>query len=203
MTANIHPDTGIAYGYIRADNLHPYILDTITYDIGTDVHYKEALEEFCRDPENRRDSFGHFLSRDAVEQRFADNYLPDEPVYEGEYQGVRYRTSWLGGAQHVWIFSSPVIWNCKPCSICVPNAGNLDQAGEGGYEAYGVPASWLDGGFLEDRMLALDARIVTDDPHRWDCRGNLSERFLSHDSMLENFFEKHVYSKKGVSHAVS
>ena len=40
----------------------------------------------------------------------------DEPIIEGECEGVKYRTSWLGGALHFFIFESPVIAKCRPCS---------------------------------------------------------------------------------------
>lgn len=88
----------------------------------------------------------------AWEQAFNDNYQPDEPVHEGEIvipqQGnhaegwVKYRTSWLGGALHVWIFDSPhVTQQARRASPCVPNAGILDTL-DGDVLAYDVPADW-------------------------------------------------------------
>ncbi len=65
----------------------------------------------------------------------------DEPIVEGTNDGVHWRTSWLGGALNLFIFDSPVIVKCALCSICVPNAGNLDSLGD--YETYGVPVEWL------------------------------------------------------------
>ena len=39
---NINPDTGIHYGYISARSIHPDILDTIMYSVGTDLSFNEA-----------------------------------------------------------------------------------------------------------------------------------------------------------------
>lgn len=55
---------------------------------------------------------------------------------------VHYRTSWLGGALHVWIFLSPFTTDkARRASPCVPNAGILDKL-DGSVTAYDVPADW-------------------------------------------------------------
>ena len=69
----------------------------------------------------------------------------DEEVYEGETEGVKYRVTWLGGAQIVLIFESPVVTRAYECSPCIPGAGDLDSpALDLGVECYGVPTDWLD-----------------------------------------------------------
>lgn len=172
MTANINPDTGIAYGYISADSLHPDIVNDLQMD-GTDVYYADALEEAqreaARDDEvqaemvdtghvtkaqwERADEDERFSATLAWvkdnweggrrEREFNDNYQPDEPVHEGTKDGVRYRTSWLGGALNVWVFESPHITHTAGrASPCVPNAGILDT--EGDVTAYDVPPDWRD-----------------------------------------------------------
>lgn len=178
MTANINPDTGIAYGYISANQMDPDTVQWLLYDAGTDLSYEEALSDIRFDAERAADEieeecrialeeaggltpdeFDSFLERDieaAYDQRgyahrehFVEEFVEresegiqiDEPIIEGECEGVKYRTSWLGGALHFFIFESPVIAKCRPCSPCVPNAG--EQGSEGDYEAYGVPEGWL------------------------------------------------------------
>lgn len=178
MTANINPDTGIAYGYISANQMDPDTVQWLLYDAGTDLSYEEALadlrfeaekeadeiEEECRIALEEiggfyPDEFDSFLERgiEAAYERLGyagrEDYVDtrveseseaiqiDEPIIEGECEGVKYRTSWLGGALHFFIFESPVISKCRPCSFCVPNAGDLGS--EGDYEAYGVPEDWL------------------------------------------------------------
>lgn len=159
MTANINPDTGIAYGYISANQMDPDTVQWLLYDAGTDLSYEEALADLRFEVERAADEIDSFLERgiEAAYERLGyagrEDYVDtrveseseaiqiDEPIIEGECEGVKYRTSWLGGALHFFIFESPVISKCRPCSFCVPNAGDLGS--EGDYEAYGVPEDWL------------------------------------------------------------
>lgn len=66
----------------------------------------------------------------------------DEPIHEGEYEGVKFRTTWLGGALMVWIFQSPYLTRARLCSPCVPNCGDLDNLDPDGEECYDVPPDW-------------------------------------------------------------
>lgn len=174
MTANINPDTGIAYGYISANSLHPDIVQELQ-DNGKDVYYEDALDDYqqdlsinpalqdeaCEDAgtkrgdldedELRAQALAHIRDRwegSKWEQHFNDNYQPDEPVHEGEKDGVKYRTSWLGGALNVWIFESPFTGRFQECSPCVPNAANLDYPEDRpnacGVLGYDVPPEWRD-----------------------------------------------------------
>lgn len=67
----------------------------------------------------------------------------DEPEIEGEYEGVRYRIGWLGGAPLVICLMSPVVVRGRLCSPCLPNCLDLDNPDPDGYEGYGVPLDWL------------------------------------------------------------
>ena len=69
-------------------------------------------------------------------------------MYEGEHEGVMYRTTWLGGAPMLCVFKSPYVTKCSVCSPCVPGAGDLDSPGD--YEAYGVPVTWLTEDFINE-----------------------------------------------------
>jgi hypothetical protein len=95
-------------------------------------------------PFNDRDE--GFDSTAEAEELFDDLSLNevdiDEPSYsyttgEGEDEEV-YHTSFLGGAPLIWVIKSPHVTRARPCSPCVPNAGDLDNLDEGGIECYDV-----------------------------------------------------------------
>lgn len=202
---NRHLTTGIAFGYIRADHIDPDMLNDLLYSHGTDVSYKEALAEHLA--QERRlheglqegDHDDEDFDEDEATQAFADEYQCDEPIIEGEHEGVKYRTSWLGGAQHLWVFESPVLTKCRPCSLCVPGAGNLDQVGD--YLAYGVPASWLTADFMreacEDEYRVCDVVLPgeTVEKHYWlPIEGEPHEHgdaFASEGEMWEDCYKVH------------
>lgn len=67
----------------------------------------------------------------------------DEPQVEGRHEGTHYMTSWLGGALNFFIFDSPETTEARPCSPCVPGAGDLNNADSGGSVlCYDVPSDW-------------------------------------------------------------
>lgn len=144
---NVNPTTGVRYGYISANSLHPDVLQQLQYGSrAVDVHYENFKTEIYA---AMRAGLDDYLSVRAIDAAYdvaieeADFY-DDEPVHEGEYEGVYYRTSWLGGALNVWIFESPVIGTYAKCSPCVPGAGNLDCPTEDGVVCYDVPEDWRD-----------------------------------------------------------
>ena len=143
---NIDPGTGIHYGYISATSLDPEIVDELTQ--GCSDQYKERLQEFKDDIRSICENQG-FWGRsitamvEYAEELFDDEYQDnDEATHQFQRNGVIGRTSWLGGALHVWIFSSPHTGMFEECSPCVPNAGNLDRPKFDGVLAYDVPAKW-------------------------------------------------------------
>jgi hypothetical protein len=92
---------------------------------------------------------------DYVESTECDFNI-DEPIIEGECDGVKYRISWLGGAPLLWVLEGPLGFANRLCSPCVPNAAELDSGFEptdltldeihrdhDGYLCYVVPADWL------------------------------------------------------------
>lgn len=90
---------------------------------------------------------------DYMERKGQDVQI-DEPVIEGELDGVKYRISWLGGAPLLWVLEGPLGFAERLCSPCVPNAADLDsgfilegefndaQHGQD-YPCYAVPKEWL------------------------------------------------------------
>jgi hypothetical protein len=97
-----------------------------------------------------RDSF-----IDGEFERRSQDIDISEPTIEGEYDGVKYRISWLGGAPLVWVLEGPTGYCRSLCSPCVPNAADLDSGfqdeadpavqDERAYDwyCYVVPADWL------------------------------------------------------------
>jgi hypothetical protein len=160
----------IPFGYISAQALDSDIVNELQLR-GTDPYYDAAVAEAQREQAHQVDEgevgewLGqhhglHYESLDEDSQRdwklryveehwdskyedtFNDAYQPDEPVHEGIYQGVKYSTSWLGGALNVWVFESPHITNlARQASPCVPGAAILDTL-DGNVTGYDVPPSW-------------------------------------------------------------
>lgn len=136
---NVNPETGIPYGVIAAASLDADLVQRLTFELGRDVYYEEALAKFNADVDVENPYYEDLL------QDFNDDYYMEEPVFEGEYDGVRYRTFWLGGAELFWIFYSPYTAHARPCSPCVPGAGDLDDLDPEGMQCYTVPDDWRDG----------------------------------------------------------
>lgn len=161
-TPNINPETLIPYGIINVSCLHPELVDDLMYVHGKDLTYENAWEEALNEAKSNYESALEMYANgeldeepeefdeDAVKDAFNESYRAEEPTVEGTHEGVKYRTTWVGGALNFFIFQSPIIWECRQASLCVPNAGNLDQLGEGHYEAYGVPVDWLGSNFIEE-----------------------------------------------------
>jgi hypothetical protein len=159
MTTNQHPTTGIAYGIIACNSLDPDVLHELLYVKGKDLSYDEA----CKEEEARqRAEFDEAVTTiqqyvsTAIAQELREEFEPnldsfepmiDEPIIEGECGGVSYRTTWLGGAQLLWVFESPRIANFLVCSPCVPGAADLDNPRDlgdmaGSVLGYDVPPGW-------------------------------------------------------------
>lgn len=145
---NRNPETGVRYGYISANSLHPDLVDYLQIQ-GRDVHWEDARAELIAnftygniDDEDLESLEDYDDELERRLENLAEGWYDDEPIHEGELDGVKYRTSWLGGALHVWIFESPVIGNYQECSPCVPGAGNLDCPDLDGVPTYDVPKEW-------------------------------------------------------------
>jgi len=76
-------------------------------------------------------------------QELLDRLHTEEPSVEGQQEGVHYLSSWLGGALNFFILSSESIVYARPCSPCVPGAGNLGSLIHG-KSAFGTTAALLD-----------------------------------------------------------
>jgi len=171
---NYNRDTGIAYGVIAGNSLDPDVLNDLMYGAdAVDETYEAAAREVRAEAEahlseiraiareNLRE-VGDDLDEayDAEVERLldcdpedyvqvkldelADNYQGEESNYSGELEGVKYEVSWLGGAIIVFITESPHTAAVRPCSPCVPGAGDLDSREPigSGMVCYDVPADW-------------------------------------------------------------
>ena len=139
MQPNVNELTGIRYGIISANSLDGELVQDLLYYEGEDLSWKEAEEEIkiaMREEGVTEEDWDRTL-----DDRLSDVYI-DEPIVEGECEGVKYCTSWLGGALHFWIFESPRIGLYSECSPCCPNAGDLDSPNDDGVECYDVPEGW-------------------------------------------------------------
>lgn len=151
---NANPTTGIPYGTIYLHHLDPDLAQDLYFNYGEDISYKEAVEEMraqiareMRDeeengecPTRSLDDFNDELD-ERVEARIEGIYI-NEPTIEGEYEGVKYMISWLGGAPLLWVFYSPYTGSYARCSPCVPGAGDLETPDEFGIQCYDVPPDW-------------------------------------------------------------
>jgi hypothetical protein len=182
---NRDPDTGFPYGYIRADAIFPELFDQLCYTNGKDANYDSALADHLAQKrrEHEDSESEEEFDEDYERDQFAEAYQCDEPIYEGQHEGVHYRTSWLGGAQHLWVFRSPVLTKCRPCSPCVPGAGDLDSVGD--YLAYGVPVDWLSGHFLVETCQKADLEI--------------DDTFLDNNEKLEKLYSDNLQHKVGLT----
>jgi len=166
---NRNPETGVAYSIYHINNdLHTSVWDDIHRD-GSDLSWLEYEKELrvkaARLIDDLQSDMGFPLRaptlEDVVEdflEAAADDYINDEPIYEGETDGIKWRTSWLGGAPHLIVLESPYYGVGQVCSPCVPNALNgstvqsifrdEDAAGchasvAGGIYGYALPTTWL------------------------------------------------------------
>lgn len=150
ISANINLDTGIAYGYISAQRLDSDLVTTLI-NKGVDEDEQEQFDAWKRNEAAKLIKSGKFGEDDEdgaladAENRsyeFWEEYEPYEPTVTGEHEGVRYASSWLGGALNFFIFESPVTTDrARLASPCVPNAGILDTL-DGSVTSYDVPADW-------------------------------------------------------------
>ena len=140
MTANIDPETGIAYGTIYLNSLADWVFDEFFYH-GTNLTSAAAEEDFLAEWRADNPDAEEGDEDDALQDFWDDYYCNDEELYRLETDGMILEISYLGGAAMVWVLKSPHTRMVRECSPCCPNAGDLDS-GEGGVVAYDLPPEW-------------------------------------------------------------
>ncbi len=116
-------------------------------EVGGWTFESEFQAHLERDIEAAYEGLGYRDREDYIQtcmERESEYIEIDEPVIEGECQGIKYRISWLGGAPLLWVFESPFKQFFDLCSPCVPNACNGDNPNPDGYEGYAVDPEWLE-----------------------------------------------------------
>lgn len=144
MKPNMNEETGIHYGIIRANSLDWELVDIFMHGFQTtNLSYQEAYAEIAvKVWREVLDGDSPFEDAESAIESLAEEIEIEEPIVEGTYAGVNYRSSWLGGALHFFIFDSPCINRYALCSPCVPNAGDLDSPDIDGVETYDVHPDW-------------------------------------------------------------
>lgn len=164
MTVNTNPITGIAYGYIQANNVNAEVLNDIFCN-GIDYSRLDADLDFARGlgfrapVQNDGENYFDYLERVQSDMLDYFNDLMDKNPDVSETIDIHDRElEEFTGYQHVAnIDDTTVIYNTDSnticvmdskvtgmyykCSPCCPNAGDLDSAG-GDVLTYDVPADW-------------------------------------------------------------
>lgn len=144
---NRNPETGIAYGYISAGKLTSGVVDDLLFgshaanhsydEFVVDTAHNEGFDPLNTDPDQAREFLFECNQEDLL-----DHYEGYEEIISGEYEGVSYQASWMGGALCFFVFCSPnITQKGRKASPCVPNAAILDTL-DGDVEGYDVPADW-------------------------------------------------------------
>ena len=143
--SNYNPESGVPYGVIACDSLDSDLVQELWYTHGTDLSYEAAVNEFREEVRAELSESDNDFDANEIESEIDsrlewEEFQIDEPTIEGEYEGVKYHISWLGGAPLLWVFESPFVKPHAQCSPCVPGAGDLDS--EGDVLCYDVPDDW-------------------------------------------------------------
>lgn len=124
-------DDHLEQAHIAAAEVDPNMSDTEHQKFISNWFDEQGIEE---DEEQ--------FVEDELEE-FSDMCIIDEPFIEGEYEGVKYQISWLGGAPLLSCLESPHLFRGLLCSPCVPGAVDGDSPDPEGTLAYGVPPDWI------------------------------------------------------------
>lgn len=151
MIPNVNPETSISYAYVSANDLDDELVHELLHGANAvDLSYQEVVDdlfaELCED-QDVSDKEAWLICNFPLELEVSCEDISD-PKTEGVYEGVKYCTSWLGGALNFFILESPVgVEEMTPCSPCVPGAHNASPSDKtstisGNTTAYAVPTEW-------------------------------------------------------------
>ena len=144
---NYNEVTKIRYGTVYLNELDGDVSNEIWDAAATDYYerqYQDMINnpsDYGLTPDNPEDDETEWCYDDAI-QEYNDSCCNDEITGAGEYEGITFELSMLGGAYLVFITESPVIVHAELCSPCVPGAGDLSSLNVDGVECYGIPADW-------------------------------------------------------------
>jgi hypothetical protein len=123
MISNFNPDTGVHYGVISIHSVSSWFLDDI-YQNGTDNIFNAFVDELKEQGKTEEEIQNEIDCYDSC------GYT-DISYTDSEYD------IWLNETT-IFVSRSPVIVNCRPCSPCCPNAGDLDNISDTGIPTYGL-----------------------------------------------------------------
>ena len=143
-STNVNPQTGIHYGMISTASITVEALEMIEQK-GINFTERSAREDIVKDI-SRLGFVGEQYDIE-LECRMEDWYCESrEHVFMLEQrigdQKLHVMTTWVGGAQQLWVMSSPHVTRALPCSPCVPQCGDLSSVDDGGIQCYDVPPEW-------------------------------------------------------------
>lgn len=157
---------GIRYTLFSCNSIDSDVLHELLYTHGKDLSYEAACKEHLAQEFNKfteaadelaiaraesgADRENPDVGEDDLifdEEALMENFDPmiDEPIIAGVLDGVTYQTTWLGGAQLLFCFRSPVVGHFALCSPCAPGAadGNSRRSRDEGYMGFDLPPSWF------------------------------------------------------------
>lgn len=130
----------------EAENEADAYEDEVKVEIGeTDYHMLSNDQYVERKVEQMWERRGYDSREDYVEamvEARTSEYYAEEPVIEGEYEGVKYQIDWLGGSPLLWVLEGPRGWARSLCSPCVPNAADLNSGFISDMSATSQHSSW-------------------------------------------------------------
>lgn len=138
---NFNENVGLPFTYFSCNNLDPEVVNELQQK-GEDLNYNSALMDASFKAETAVEN-GCFDSYDeAYEEELASlaDWEDCEPVHIGDYEGIFYLTSWLGGALLLCVMDSPLRGSFAPCSPCLPGALDGDTTGD--QEGFDIPENW-------------------------------------------------------------
>lgn len=138
---NFDPETGIRFGILNTESLYPWVWDQILWK-GKDLSYEVALQrKFPQLTGTDESTWTHQEAEEVLD--FWSGFIPETPEYEGENQGVKWRTTWLGTTSLLLVIKSPHVTHARPCCFS-DDAGDLHQLDPEGVKTYTVPDAWLE-----------------------------------------------------------
>lgn len=151
--SNINPTTGIRFGAISGQSIHPEVLDELHSLASNEVYHRlrdEREQQLRAELRSTFDRIDDDLVEQVIEMQLEaesehGDFNDEEPSADIVHEGVSLNFGYLGGAVLLIIYDSPYTWVVESlCSPCVPNAANLDSAIDpDGYIAYAPANSWL------------------------------------------------------------
>ena len=144
--ANTNPETGIRYTVYSSHSINSDLMQDLWFTYGKNIDEEYAMQqaylEARSEAQDAAAEAGETFDEDEFEAEWeCPDLCIEEPHIEGEYQGVKYGISWLGGAPILFVYESPHTATFGLCSPCIPNA--CESNTPGGYEGYSLPSDWL------------------------------------------------------------